>query len=69
MANLSDHPEVPTASMIDASALRVGPFASDQAAVPGQQRARRDKPMGSQHGWQAPGQCRQDGTVGPARHS
>ena len=23
--------------------------------------------MGAQHGWQLPGQCREDGTVGPIR--
>ncbi len=47
--------------------VRVGPFACDQATVPGQQRARRDEPAGAQHGWQQPGQCRQDGAVGPVR--
>ena len=35
------------------------------AAVPGQQRSRRDEPVGAQHGWQLPGQRRQDGAVGP----
>jgi hypothetical protein len=39
----------------------------DQAAVPGQQRSRRDEPVGAQHSWQLPGQRRQDGTVGPVR--
>ena len=46
---------------------RIGPLASGQLAVPGQQRARRDQPMGAQHGWQLPGQRREDGTVGPVR--
>jgi hypothetical protein len=35
--------------------------------VPGQKRARRDEPAGAQHSWQVPGQCRQDGTIGPVR--
>jgi len=35
--------------------------------VPGQQRARRDEPVGAQHGWQQPGQRRQDRSVGPVR--
>jgi hypothetical protein len=35
--------------------------------MPGQQRARRDEPMGAQHGWQLPGQRRQDGPAGPVR--
>jgi hypothetical protein len=39
----------------------------DQVAVPGQQRARGDEPIGAQHGWQLPGQCRHDGAVGPVR--
>ena len=47
--------------------VRVRPFAGDQAAVPGQHRARSDEPVGAQHGWQAQGQCGQDGTVGPVR--
>ena len=47
--------------------VRVRPFACDQLAVPGQQRARRDKPVGAQHGWQQPGQRRQDGAIGPVR--
>ena len=46
---------------------RIGPLASGQLAVPGQQRARRDQPMDAQHGWQLPGQRREDGTVGPVR--
>jgi hypothetical protein len=50
-----------------AGPVRVRPFAGDQAAVPGQKRARRDEPAGAQHGWQVPGQCRQDGTIGPVR--
>jgi hypothetical protein len=33
--------------------------------MPGQQRARRYEPMGSQHGWKQPGQRRQDRPVGP----
>jgi len=37
----------------------------DQAAVPGQKRARRDKPMAAQRCWQQPGQRRQDRPVGP----
>jgi hypothetical protein len=41
------------------------PFACDQAAVPGQQRARRDEPMAAQHSWQQPGQRCQDCAVGP----
>jgi len=48
-----------------AGPVRVRPFAGDQAAVPGQHRARRDEPAGAQHGWQQPGNCRQDGPVGP----
>ena len=43
------------------------PALPGQLAVPGQQRTRRDQPMGPQHGWQLPGQCREDGTVGPIR--
>jgi hypothetical protein len=35
--------------------------------VPGQQRARRDQPVGAQHGWQQPGQRRQHRPVGPVR--
>jgi hypothetical protein len=31
--------------------VRIRPFAGDQPAVPGQQRARRDEPMGTQHAW------------------
>ena len=46
---------------------RVRPLTCDQAAVPGQQRAGRDKPAGAQHGWQQPGQRRQDRPVGPVR--
>ncbi len=34
--------------------LQGRPFACDQPAVPGQQRTRRDQPMGAQHGWQLP---------------
>jgi hypothetical protein len=37
------------------------------AAVPGQQRALRDEPMGAQPGWQQPGQRCQDRPVGPVR--
>ena len=40
---------------------------SDQSAVPGQQRARRDQPMTAQHGWKQPGQRRQDCPVGLVR--
>ena len=47
--------------------VRVRPLACDQAAVPGQQRARRDEPVGAQRGWQQPGQRRQDRPVGPVR--
>ena len=47
--------------------VRIRPLACDQAAVPGQQRARRDDPMGAQHGWQQPGERRQDCPVGPVR--
>jgi hypothetical protein len=36
-------------------------------AVPGQQRARSDEPVGTQHGWQQPGQRCQDRPVGPVR--
>ncbi len=50
-----------------AGPVRVRPFAGDQAAVPGQQRSRRDEPVGAQYGWQLPGQRRQDGTAGPVR--
>jgi hypothetical protein len=46
---------------------RVRPLARDQPAVPGQQRARRDQPAGAQHGWQQPGQRRQDRPIGPGR--
>ena len=35
--------------------------------MPGQQRARRDEPMGAQHGWRQPGQRGQDRPVGPVR--
>jgi hypothetical protein len=35
--------------------------------MPGQQRARRDKPAAAQHGWQQPGQRRQDRAIGPVR--
>jgi hypothetical protein len=35
--------------------------------VPGQQRARRDEPVGAQHGRQQPGQRCQDRPVGPVR--
>src|ERR1019366_4880960 len=44
--------------------LRIRPLACDQAAVPGQQRTRRDQPMRAQHSWQPPGQ---DRPVGPVR--
>jgi hypothetical protein len=47
--------------------VRVRPFACDQLAVPGQQCARRDEPMGAQHSWEQPGQRRQDRPVGPVR--
>lgn len=39
----------------------------DEAAVPGQQRARCDEPVGPQHRGQQPGQRRQDRPVGPVR--
>ena len=45
----------------------IRPLAFDQAAVPGQQRARCDEPVGAQHGRQQPGQRRQDRPVGPVR--
>ncbi len=47
--------------------VRIRPLACDQAAVPGQQRARRDKPMSAQIGWQQPGERGQDRPVGPVR--
>ncbi len=47
--------------------VRVRPLACDQPTVPGQQRTRRDQPMGAQHGWKQPGQRRQDRPVGPVR--
>src|ERR1035438_4597101 len=47
--------------------VRIRPLALDQAAVPGQQRARCDEPMGAQHGGQQPGERRQDRSVGPVR--
>ena len=50
-----------------AEPVRVRPFAGDQPAVPGQQRAGRDEPMGAQHSRQLPGQRREDGAVGPVR--
>src|ERR1019366_3435241 len=34
--------------------LRIRPLACDEAAVPGQQRTRRDQPMRAQHSWQPP---------------
>ena len=46
---------------------RIRPLARDQPAVPGQQRARRDQPVGTQHSRQQPGQRRQDRPVGPVR--
>jgi len=55
------------ASSRSAWLVRVCPFACDQPAVPGQQRPRRDEPMGTQHGWQQPSQRRQDRPVGPVR--
>jgi hypothetical protein len=50
-----------------AGSARVRPPARDQPTVPRQQRARRDQPAGALHGRQRPGQCRQDGAVGPVR--
>jgi hypothetical protein len=47
--------------------VRIRPLACDQAAVPGQQRARRDEPMGAQHGGQQPGERCQDRPIGPVR--
>ena len=47
--------------------VRVRPPVCDQLAVPGQQRPRRDEPVGTQHGRKQPGQCRQDRPVGPVR--
>ena len=47
--------------------VRVRPPARDQPAVPGQQRARRDEPVGAQHSRKQPGQRRQDRPVGPVR--
>jgi len=47
--------------------VRVRPFACDQPTVPGQQRPRRDQPVGAQHRWQQVGQRSHDGTAGPAR--
>jgi hypothetical protein len=35
--------------------------------VPGQQRARRDEPIGPQHAWKQPGQRRQDRPVSPVQ--
>jgi hypothetical protein len=46
---------------------RIRPLACDQAAVPGQQRARRDKPMSAQIGRQQAGERGQDRPVGPVR--
>jgi hypothetical protein len=43
----------------------VGPVSGDQSTVPGQQRGRRDDPMGLQRAGQQPGQGRQDGPVRP----
>src|SRR5258707_5715625 len=37
---------------------RARPLACDQPTVPGQQRTRRDQPIGAQHGWKQPGQHR-----------
>ena len=49
-----------------AGQARARPLAPDQAAVPGQQRARRDHAMAPQPGGQQPGQCGQDRPAGPA---
>ena len=48
-----------------AGLARVRPLALNQAAVPGQQRTRRDQAMAAQPGGQQPGQCGQDRPVGP----
>ncbi len=50
-----------------ARSARIRPLARDQSAVPGQRRARRDQPVGTQHSRQQPGQRRQDRPVGPVR--
>jgi hypothetical protein len=47
--------------------VRVRSSARDQPAVPGQQCARRDQPMDTQHRWKQPGQRRQDRPVSPVR--
>ena len=46
---------------------RIRPRARDQAVVPGQQCAWCDQSMAAQHGWQQPGQRRQDRPAGPVR--
>jgi hypothetical protein len=43
----------------------VSPVSGDQPAVPGQQRGRRDDPMGPQRAGQQSGQGGQDGSVRP----
>jgi hypothetical protein len=48
-----------------AGLARVGPLALDEAAVPGEQRARRDQAMAAQPGGQQAGQRGQDRAVGP----
>ena len=55
------------ASPRPARPARIRPFARDQPAVPGQQRARRDEPMSAQHSRQQPGQRRKDRPVSPVR--
>jgi hypothetical protein len=46
---------------------RIRPLTCDQAAVPDQQRARRDEPMAAPRSWEQPCQRRQDRSVGPVR--
>jgi len=48
-----------------AGLTRVRPLALDEAAVPGEQRARRDQPVAAQPGRQQAGQRGQDRPVGP----
>lgn len=45
--------------------MGVGPVSGDQLAVPGQQRGRRDDPMGLQRAGEQSGQGGQDGPVWP----
>ena len=66
----NDHcPGMPQVIVVDGQfgthTLRVGPVSGDQPAVPGQQRSRRDDPMGPQRAGEQPGQGREDGAVRP----